>query len=317
MTVKSQPLQRTLLGSAVARWQKGSVGWVYRTLHRKEEVRVRNRVHGQQVLRYPPTTDKSVGVSPKRDGPNFRTNAREDPPQNALIVCGLSSLCGNDVYVYGPLPQGTLPHPGFLETPPGRKGMGHSPLFTRQEIHSAQWRPPIWVSMMILLGSQLGCASNKEACYVVGYMSGSGFGSSTWKSKERKIHAEFGAWSEKVSNESSSNFREAVNLVESLKRKVGSGTISQGLKVFVFTDKFVAESTMYKGSSSSKLLHNMILNLWKMTMNSDIIIRFVRISGNPMIWQGTDILSRGDFTSGVMAGEAFLKFILLHLSAFD
>eukprot|EP00536_Pseudo-nitzschia_multiseries_P002870 jgi/Psemu1/6501/gm1.6501_g len=112
-------------------------------------------------------------------------------------------------------------------------------------------------------------------------------------SKERKTHAEFGAWSEKVSNRSSSNFREAVNLVESLKRKVGSGAIPGGPEVFLFTDNFVAENTMYKGSSFPALLHNMILELQKMAMNDNIIIHFVWISG--------------DFTSGVMAREAFLK----------
>eukprot|EP00536_Pseudo-nitzschia_multiseries_P013694 jgi/Psemu1/36047/gm1.36047_g len=109
---------------------------------------------------------------------------------------------------------------------------------------------------------------------------------------------------------------EAANLVESLKRMVGSGTILRGTEVLLFMNNFVAESTMYKGSSSSKLLHNMILR--KMAMNSNVIIHFVWISyGGQMIWQGTDGLSRGDFTNGVMAGEAFLKFIPLHLSAFD
>eukprot|EP00536_Pseudo-nitzschia_multiseries_P006885 jgi/Psemu1/16376/gm1.16376_g len=110
---------------------------------------------------------------------------------------------------------------------------------------------------------------------------------------------------------------EAANLVELLKCKVGSGTIPRVFEVFVFTNNFLAEITMYKGSSSSKLLHNMILDLQKMAMNGNIIIHFVWISGHWMIWQGTDGLSRGDFTSSVMAGEAFLKFIPLHLSTFD
>eukprot|EP00536_Pseudo-nitzschia_multiseries_P007909 jgi/Psemu1/19038/gm1.19038_g len=77
-------------------------------------------------------------------------------------------------------------------------------------------------------------------------------------SKEKKIHAKFGAWSEKVSNGSLSNFREAVSLVESLKCNVASGVILRGAEVFMFMDNFVEESTMYKGFSSSKLLHNML-----------------------------------------------------------
>eukprot|EP00536_Pseudo-nitzschia_multiseries_P012136 jgi/Psemu1/31033/gm1.31033_g len=196
---------------------------------------------------------------------------------------------------------GTLPHPEFLDTPPGYKGMGHSPLSTRQ-VHSTQRRTLTWVSMVsqskadVIALMELSFADdppriparacNKEACYVIGDTSGSGFGV-------------------------------AANLVESLKHKVGSRTIPRGLEVFMFTDNFVAESTMYKGPSFSESLHNMILELRKMAMNDNIIIHFVWISGDQMIWQGTDGMSRGDFTSGVMAGEAFLKFIPLHLSGFD
>jgi len=46
-------------------------------------------------------------------------------------------------------------------------------------------------------------------------------------------------------------------------------------------------------------------------------IRYVWFSGKRMIWQGTDSLSRGDLTSGVMAAEDFLKFIPLDESVFQ
>ena len=72
---------------------------------------------------------------------------------------------------------------------------------------------------------------------------------------------------------------------------------------------------MYRGSSKSKLLHNMVLDLRKMAMVGELIVHFVWISGERMIKQGTDGLSRGDFTSGIMAGEDFLKFLPLHESA--
>eukprot|EP00536_Pseudo-nitzschia_multiseries_P013124 jgi/Psemu1/34265/gm1.34265_g len=52
--------------------------------------------------------------------------------------------------------------------------------------------------------------------------------------------------------------QKAANLVESLEHKVASGVILIGLEVFVFTDNFMVESTMYKGSSLSELLHNMV-----------------------------------------------------------
>ena len=52
-------------------------------------------------------------------------------------------------------------------------------------------------------------------------------------------------------------------------------------------------------------------------MVGDIIVHFVWISGNMMFWQEGNALSRGDFSSGVMAREKFLKFLPLHESAFE
>ena len=103
----------------------------------------------------------------------------------------------------------------------------------------------------------------------------------------------------------SSNFRETANLVISIREKTKDGSIKRGSEVFVFTDNSTAEATMYKGSSRSPLLHQMVLDLRKMEMVGDIIVHFVWISGKRMIRQGTDGLSRGDFPSGVMSGEKF------------
>ena len=154
--------------------------------------------------------------------------------------------------------------------------------------------------------------TNSEACYVVGDASGAGFGSSSFNAKTKEVKAEYGTWTEPVTNEKSSNFREAANLVRRIKRMLKNQDIKRGSEVFVFTDNSCAESTMYKGSSKSRWLHEMVVDLRAMEMAGDIIVRFVWISGKRMIWQGGDGLSRGDFTSGAMAGEAFLKFLPLH-----
>ena len=157
--------------------------------------------------------------------------------------------------------------------------------------------------------------TNSEACYVVGDASGAGFGSSSYKAKSKEVKAEYGTWKSTVTHDRSSNFREAANLVGRIKRMMKKQQIQKGAEVFVFTDNSCAESTMYKGSSRSKLLHEMVLDLREMEMAGDIIIHFVWISGKRMIWQGGDGLSRGDFTSGAMAGEAFLKYLPLHENA--
>jgi len=115
----------------------------------------------------------------------------------------------------------------------------------------------------------------------------------------------------------SSSFRETANWVISIREKVKEGSIKHGSEVFVFTDNSTAEATMNKGSSESPLLHQMVLDLRNMEMVGDIIIHFVWISGKRMIRQGTDGLSRGAFSSGVMSGEKFLKFLPLHQSAFE
>ena len=73
----------------------------------------------------------------------------------------------------------------------------------------------------------------------------------------------------------SSNFRETANLVISLRGEIEAGSIEHGSEVFVFSNNSTAEATLYKGSSRSPLLHQMVLDLRKMEMMGDIIVHFV------------------------------------------
>ena len=68
---------------------------------------------------------------------------------------------------------------------------------------------------------------------------------------------------------------------------------------------------------TSPYLHAIVLELRKIEMEGLLIIHFVWFSGKRMIAQGTDGLSRGDLTSGVMAGQDFLRFIPLNETAFE
>jgi hypothetical protein len=122
---------------------------------------------------------------------------------------------------------------------------------------------------------------------------------------------------EDVTNNESSNFREAGNLVIRLKRMLKAGEIEEGTEVIVFTDNQVAESTYFQGSAKNSELHQLILGLRKLEMEGKLIIHFVWIAGTRMIDQGTDGLSRGEFSSGVMAGADFLKFLPLNETAFE
>jgi hypothetical protein len=158
--------------------------------------------------------------------------------------------------------------------------------------------------------------SEAKAVYMVGDASGSGFGVSVWQQDADDMSARFGAW-EQGTTEKSSNFREAYNLVLRIERMVETGEFREGTELFVFTDNAVSERAFYKGSSSSRLLHELVLKLRKLEMKGDLFVHFIWIAGKRMIQQGTDGLSRGDLTSGVMAGDDFLKHVPLNLSAME
>jgi hypothetical protein len=160
-------------------------------------------------------------------------------------------------------------------------------------------------------------SSHVHATYLVGDASGDGFGSTSWNEETDEVHADFGNWMKEVTTGESSNFREAGNLVIRLKRMLTSGELKKGAEVFVFTDNMVAERTYFRGSSKNSKLHQLILGLRKMEMEGDLRIHFIWISGKRMIGQGSDGLSRGELSSGVMAGEEFLHFLPMNETAFE
>ena len=145
--------------------------------------------------------------------------------------------------------------------------------------------------------------------------SGHGFGVSVWD-PESGVDAQQGIWSESVSRESS-NFREAVNLVIKLETMVEEGTLHSGVELFLFTDNYTTESVFYKGDARSQKLFDVVLRLRQLEMKHGLFVHVVWVSGKRMIAQGTDGLSRGDLTTGVMAGDSMLSFVPLHLSVND
>ena len=151
------------------------------------------------------------------------------------------------------------------------------------------------------------------ARYGFGDASKAGFGS-TFQSKEG-ISFRYGTWSSD-GEEHSSNFRELENLAQALELESINDEF-KGAEVYIFTDNSTAEAAYYKGTSSSKLLFNIVLRLRKLEFMSGFKIYFIHVAGSRMISQGTDGLSRGDFSEGVMCGANMLSFIPIHLTAFD
>jgi hypothetical protein len=151
--------------------------------------------------------------------------------------------------------------------------------------------------------------------YGFGDASQDGFGFNIQKPDEDTIHYRFGQWCDTIS-EQSSNYRELFNLVCRLEEMVKEGSL-RGSEVFLFTDNATAESVYYKGNSSSQTLFELMLRLRDLEMKGDMVLHVVHVAGTRMQGEGADGASRGDLTTGVMAGNHVLNYVPLHKSALD
>jgi hypothetical protein len=114
----------------------------------------------------------------------------------------------------------------------------------------------------------------------------------------------------------SSNYRELKNLVDVTYEEAGAGYL-KGAEFWLFMDNSTAERCFHKGSSSSKLLHKLVLKLRKLEFNFDFSLFFMHVSGTRMIAQGTDGLSHGLLLEGVLGGHGILSFVDLARTAIE
>ena len=91
----------------------------------------------------------------------------------------------------------------------------------------------------------------------------------------------------------------------------------EGSEIFIFTDNSTAEAAFFKGSSKSRVLLELILDLCELEMKCRTKIHFVHVAGTRMIAQGSDCLSRGNVSEGVMRGTPMDSFIPLNETALD
>ena len=125
----------------------------------------------------------------------------------------------------------------------------------------------------------------------------------------------FGVWGDDMDS-SSSNYRELRNLVEALESAAANGDL-MGTETFLFTDNSTAERAFAKGDSKSPILFKLILRLRRLEFQQGMKLHIIHCAGTRMIAQGTDGISRGDLTEGVMSGQTFLEHIPLHLGAVE
>jgi len=153
-----------------------------------------------------------------------------------------------------------------------------------------------------------------ECFYGFGDASGTGFGSTFSEGKAGyRVHYRFGQWCSEISEESS-NYRELRNLVDAIEELVTKQDL-RGVEIFLFTDNSTAEGAFWKGNSSSRKLFELVLRLKKLEWDFGLNLHVVHVAGKRMIAQGTDGLSRADFTEGVMAGHPMGDYVPLHLGA--
>lgn len=147
--------------------------------------------------------------------------------------------------------------------------------------------------------------------YLPGDASGAGFGAALIQS--RKIIYFSGPWASDWQQQSS-NYREASNLVIRIREFIREGRI-RNQELFIFTDNSTFESCYYKGHSSSKLLSDLILDLYIVAREGNVKLHVLWVAGKRMKAWGIDGLSRGDTAEGMMAGEDPLTFIPLSVGA--
>ena len=155
--------------------------------------------------------------------------------------------------------------------------------------------------------------SVNTVCYGYADASGTGFGATV--GEPSRLHFTHGTWTEDMDCRSS-NYRKLLNLVQTLEEGVSSGRLLES-ETWIFTDNSTSESVFWKGHSPSRLLNDLALRLRTLEMGGRVRIHMVHVAGSRMIAQGTDGLSRGDLTEGVMTGSSILQYIPLHKSVLD
>ena len=143
--------------------------------------------------------------------------------------------------------------------------------------------------------------------------SSGGFGATV----ERKdgMHGRFGIWGRDAEG-ASSNYRELRNMVETVEEEAKQGHLKNS-ELWIFTDNSTAEECFFKGSSTSYLLHELIVRLRKVEIEVGFMLYCVHVAWTRMIVQGTDGISRGILLEDVLAGQTMLLHIELAKGALE
>ncbi len=97
------------------------------------------------------------------------------------------------------------------------------------------------------------------------------------------------------------------NLVKIIEEEALQGYLTNW-ELWIFTDNLAAKSCMFRGGSSSKLLHELVLWLQRDKPSARFVLHMIHVTGMRIIAQGTHGLSRGTVLEGVVTGQDMLLF---------
>jgi hypothetical protein len=137
------------------------------------------------------------------------------------------------------------------------------------------------------------CQESGTFLYGFGDASGAAFGASVQLGDTIKY--QYGQWIASVTEEETSNWRELANLVEFVRELVEKGKYD-GFELFIFTHNSTAENAFWKGTSTSRRLYELVLELQCLEHKHGLLLHVIHVSGRRMIAQGRDGLSRADHT---------------------
>jgi hypothetical protein len=157
---------------------------------------------------------------------------------------------------------------------------------------------------------------SKVAMAVYSFVDASGRGVGSTFQVGTNVYFQYGQWPERISETMSSNWRELANLVETLESEVRDHELSD-CEIFLFTDNTTAEAAYWKGTSKSEWLFELVLRLRFLELKHDLIIHVIHVAGMRMKAQGTDGISRGDNSMGVMRGIPMEQFCPLRTTVFE
>jgi len=112
--------------------------------------------------------------------------------------------------------------------------------------------------------------------YGFGDASGVGYGLSIYI-EGRGILWETGLWEWSIKEESSSNYKKLRNIVDALQKYAQDGWL-QFTEIWMFTDNSVAESAYFRGTSKSRQLFELVLQLRKLEMAAECRIFLIHMA---------------------------------------